>query len=87
MVAADEKLTDDDLNAEWFDFLQEREIIWVGTADYVAERIEHLRTELNCQQVTLWPNPVLSFEATQRSLELFAERVMPRFQKQEAAVT
>ena len=87
MVAADEYLTNDDLNADWFDFLQEKEMIWVGSPDYVAERIDHLRSELNCQHVTLWPNPVLSFESTQRSLELFAERVMPRFQRQEAAVT
>ena len=87
MVAADEELTNDDLNADWFDFLQEREMIWVGTPDYVAEKIDHLRSELNSQQVTLWPNPVVSYEATQRSLELFVERVMPRFQKQEAAVT
>ena len=86
MVAADEKLTNDDLNADWFDFSQKKEIIWVGTADYVAERIDKLRSELNCQHVTLWPNPVLSFEATQRSLELFAERVMPQFEKEKAAV-
>ena len=87
MVAADEKLTDDDLNAEWFDFLQEKEIIWVGSPDYVAERIDHLRSELNSQHITLWPNPMKSFEASYRGLELFAERVMPRYQRQEAAVT
>ena len=87
MTAVGEELTNDDLNAEWFDFAQKKEIIWVGTADYVAERIDKLRSELNCQHITLWPNPVLSFEGTQRSMELYAERVMPRFQKQEAAVT
>ena len=87
LVAADEELTNDDLNAEWFDFAQEKEIIWVGSPDYVAERIDKLRSELNCQHITLWPNPIVSFEATQRSLELFVERVMPRFQRQEVAVT
>ena len=86
MLAADESLTDDDLNAEWFDFLQEREIIWVGSPDYIVERIDHLRSELNSQHVTLWPNPISSFEASYRGLELFAELVMPRFQRQEAAV-
>ena len=87
LVAADEELTNDDLNAEWFDFLQDKEIIWVGSPDYVAERIDKLRSELNCQHITLWPNPIASFEASQRSFELFAERVMPRFQRQEAVVT
>jgi alkanesulfonate monooxygenase SsuD/methylene tetrahydromethanopterin reductase-like flavin-dependent oxidoreductase (luciferase family) len=87
MVAADEELTDDDLNADWFDFLQGREITWVGSPDYVAEKIHKLRSELNCRHLTLWPNPVLSFEDTSRSLELFAERVMPRFQKEEAVVS
>ena len=86
MIAADEELTDDDLNADWFDFLQEREVIWVGSPDYVAERIHKLRSELNCQHLMLWPNPIESFESSYRGLELFAERVMPRFQKEEAAV-
>ena len=45
-VASWEELKDRDLNAEWFDFLQEKEIIWVGSPEYVAERIDHLRTEL-----------------------------------------
>ena len=87
LVAADEELTNDDLNAEWFDFLQEKEIIWVGTPDYIAQKLDHLRSELKCQHITLWPNPMASFEASYHSLELFVERVMPRFQKQEAAVT
>ena len=77
MNAADEKLSDDDQNADWFDFLQEREIIWVGSPEYIVERIERLRSELNCRHVTLWPNPIASYEASYRGLELFAERVMP----------
>jgi alkanesulfonate monooxygenase SsuD/methylene tetrahydromethanopterin reductase-like flavin-dependent oxidoreductase (luciferase family) len=87
MVGANETLTNDDLNAEWFDFAQDKEIIWVGSPDYVAEKIHKLRSELNCRHLTLWPNPVLSFEDTSRSLELFAERVMPRFQREEAVVS
>ena len=86
-LAADETLTNDELNADWFDFLQAKEMIWVGSPDYVAEKIDHLRSELNGQHVTLWPNPIASFEASQRSFELFAERVMPLFQKEEALVT
>ena len=86
LLATGEELTNDELNAEWFDFLQEKEMIWVGSPDYVAEKIDHLRSELNGQHVILWPNPISSFEASKRSLELFAERVMPQFQKEEAVV-
>lgn len=87
-IASNEELTEKDMNAEWFDFLQERDIIWIGSPDYVAERIERLRSELNCRHVTLWPNPVfVPFESVMHSLELFAEKVMPRFQKEEADVT
>ena len=87
-VASWEELKDRDLNAEWFDFLQEKEIIWVGSPEYVAERIDHLRTELNCEHVTLWPNPVgLPYKKVMHSLELFAERVMPMFESQEPVPT
>ena len=30
--------TTDDQQADWFDFLQYHDIIWIGTADYVAEK-------------------------------------------------
>ena len=87
MLAADEELTNDELNSDWFDFLQAKEMIWVGSPDNVAEKIDRLRSELNCQHVILWPNPIVSFEASQRSFALFAERVMPLLQKEEALVT
>ncbi|MFQ5933633.1 MAG: LLM class flavin-dependent oxidoreductase, partial [Dehalococcoidia bacterium] len=87
-IASIEELTEKDMNAEWFDFLMERDIIWVGSPDHVAERIERLRSELNCRHVTLWPNPgFVPFAAVYRSLELFAEKVMPRFEKEEAAIS
>ena len=84
-VASWEELKDRDLNAEWFDFLQEKEIIWVGSPEYVAERIDRLRTELNCAHVTLWPNPVgLPYKKVMHSLELFAERVIPMVESRES---
>ena len=80
-LAESEELTEDDLNADWFDFSQRHDLIWVGSPDYVAEKIEKLRSELNCDHVTIWPNiSFLSFEEQMRSLYLFAEQVMPRFQ-------
>ena len=44
-MAEGEDLTDDDLNMDWFDFAQKKEIIWVGSPDYVAEKIAHLQEE------------------------------------------
>lgn len=86
-AAVDEELTNDEMNMDWFDFAQEKEITWIGSPDYVAEKIEKLQSELDCQHVTLWPNPgFVPFEAVYHSLELFAERVIPRFEKKEAPV-
>jgi len=79
-LAKDEQLSDEDNNMDWFDFLQKYENLLVGSPDFVAERIDKLRCELNCQQVTLWPNPgFIPFEKVLRGIELFAERVMPQF--------
>ena len=75
--------TDDDLNMDWFDFAQKKEIIWVGSPDYVAEKIAHLQEELDCQHVTLWPNPgFVPFSTVYHSLELFNERVIPQFERE-----
>ena len=87
-VAMDEELTNDDLNKDWFDFAQDKEIIWVGSPDYVAEKIEHLQSELDCQHVTLWPNPgFVPFSTVYHSLELFADKVIPRFQRSPVAAS
>ena len=52
----------------------------VGTPDTVAEQIERYRTELNCQHIALFLNfPGLSFQQVMRSLTLFTEQVIPRF--------
>ena len=84
-VAEDEELTDDELNMDWFDFAQKKEITWIGSPDYVAEKIAKLQEELDCQHVTLWPNPgFVPFETVYHSLELFNERVIPRFQRESA---
>ena len=82
-VAEGEELTDDDLNMDWFDFAQKKEIIWVGSPDYVAEKIAHLQEDLDCQHVTLWPNPgFVPFSTVYHSLELFNERVIPQFSRE-----
>ena len=62
-----------------FDFVNERSLL-VGTPDYVAEKIEELRGELDLEQMVIachWPG--LPHADTMASLRLFAEEVMPRF--------
>ena len=62
-----------------FDFLLERNQL-VGTPEYVAEKIEELQSELNLEHLMLWTtHPGLNHKNAMRSLELFSEKVMPRF--------
>ena len=79
-LAKSETLSDEDRSLDWFDFLQKYEILWVGSPDFVAERIHRLREELDCEHVTLWPNPgFVPFKKVLRGIEMFAEQVMPQF--------
>ncbi len=79
-LAEREELSDDDKNLDWFDFLQKYEVLWIGSPDFVAEQIHKFREEINCQHVTLWPNPgFVPFENVRRGTELFAKWVIPQF--------
>ena len=49
----DAEPTDEDLNGEWFDFLMKYDLIWVGTADYVAEKIEKYRQLIGLKHIML----------------------------------
>ncbi|MCH7996932.1 MAG: LLM class flavin-dependent oxidoreductase [Chloroflexi bacterium] len=81
MMGKNEPLTDADLEEDWFDFLTKRGHTLVGTPEFVVEEIERWRTELGCEHVTLfWPLPFLTFPEVMRSLYLFSEQVIPRFQ-------
>jgi alkanesulfonate monooxygenase SsuD/methylene tetrahydromethanopterin reductase-like flavin-dependent oxidoreductase (luciferase family) len=85
-LAKDEPLTDEDAAMDWFGFLQKHDIIWVGTAEEVAEKVDRVRRELNCGHVTVWPNPVaVPFGGVMRSFDLWASRVMPQIEKTEPA--
>ena len=80
-LAENETLSDEDRNMDWFDFMQKYELLWIGSAEFVIERIEKLRSELNCQHVTIWPNPgLIPFKPVLKSIEKFAERVIPYFE-------
>ena len=80
-LAAGQELTEEDANADWFDFLQRHDIIWVGSPEYVAEKIAKFQSELSCEHVVLFLNCLgLTFEQVMRGLDLFAGKVMPRFE-------
>lgn len=77
LMEAGEELTDEHQLS--FDFLDERNLL-VGTPEHVAGKIEQLREELNLEHLLLWTtHPGLPHRKAMRSLELFAEEVMPRF--------
>ncbi|KZM54465.1 LLM class flavin-dependent oxidoreductase [Aeribacillus pallidus] len=64
-----------------YEFLHPRNLLF-GTPDYVAEKIQELKEELNLQYLLLWTNHGnLPHEKIMRSIKLFAEEVMPRFKK------
>ena len=51
-----------------------------GTADYVIEKIEELKSELNLQNLQVWSNfPGVKHEDCMKSIQLFTEKVMPHF--------
>ncbi len=81
-----EEMSSADRDGDWFDFLQAHDIVWVGTADYVAEKIEKAREEVGLQHVMLaMPFFGLPFEKVLSSLSRFGEHVVPRFEMAAAA--
>ena len=65
---------------DWFDFLVRKEHCHVGTPDYVTERLQKFAETLHCDHMVLfWALPLVTFAEYRQSLELFAEKVMPRF--------
>ena len=65
------------LSYEW---LHPRNMLF-GTPDYVAEKIEEMRDKLNIETLLVWSSfPGVDHEACMRSVKLFTEEVMPRFQ-------
>jgi alkanesulfonate monooxygenase SsuD/methylene tetrahydromethanopterin reductase-like flavin-dependent oxidoreductase (luciferase family) len=62
-----------------FDFLHPRNML-VGTPAFVAEKVAELREQLGLEHLLLWTtHPGLPHDRAMRSLELFAEQVMPQF--------
>ena len=64
-----------------FDFLFPRKLLLVGNADYVIECIHELKEHLNLEHLFIWStHATLPHQKILKSIERFAERVMPEFQ-------
>ena len=62
-----------------YDFLHKRNLLF-GTVDYVIEKIEELKSELNLQNLQVWSNfPGVKHDDCMKSIQLFTEKVMPHF--------
>lgn len=62
-----------------YDFLHPRNLLF-GTADYVAERIHELQTELGVEHLQVWSNfPGVPHDQVMKSVKMFSEKVMPQF--------
>ena len=69
-----------------YKFLHPRNLL-VGTVEYVIEKIQELKSELNLQHLAVWNNhPGMPHESTMKSLKLFNEKVMPHFINDSAGV-
>ena len=72
--------TNEDLNGEWFDFLMKYELIWVGTAEYVAEKISKYQELIGLKHIMLLQQfPGIEYNKILKSMTLFSEQVMPKF--------
>ena len=61
------------------------ELIWVGDADYVSEKIQKYNESIGLKHIMLLQQfPGFDYENILKSMALFSERVMPRFNTDEA---
>ena len=51
-----------------------------GTPEYVIDKIDELKSELNLQNLQVWSNfPGVKHKDCMKSIKLFTEKVMPHF--------
>jgi len=61
-----------------YEFLHKRNLLF-GTPDYVIEKIQELKSELNLQNLLVWSNfSGVKHEDAMRSIKLFNDEVMPK---------
>ena len=62
-----------------YDFLHKRNMLF-GTPEYVIDKIQELKAELNLQNLQVWSNfPGVKHEDCMKSIKMFTEKVMPHF--------
>ena len=72
--------TDHKLDLLNYDFLHKRNLLF-GTPEYVVNKINELKSELNLQNLQVWSNfPGIEHEACMRSIKLFTDEVMPKIE-------
>ena len=82
-----EELTDEDNAKPWFDFLMDKDHILIGDPEFVAEKIRGIGREYQLESLlTLMAMPGLAHSDVMRSIELFAEKVMPLVEAPQVAV-
>ena len=70
--------TDHKLDLLNYDFLHKRNLLF-GTPEYVVNKINELKSELNLQNLQVWSNfPGIDHEACMRSIKLFNDEVIPK---------
>ena len=70
--------TDHKLDLLNYDFLHKRNLLF-GTPEYVVNKINELKSELNLQNLQVWSNfPGIDHEACMRSIKLFTNEVIPK---------
>ena len=80
-----QELSNDDREADWFDFLRSENIIWVGTAEHVTEKIARCKEHFGLSHIMLLQQfPGVSIEKILASMTRFGEHVVPRFQNGES---
>ena len=71
--------TENKLDLLNYDFLHKRNMLF-GTVDYVIDKIEELKRELNLQYLQVWSNfPGVKHEDCMRSIKMFNEKIIPHF--------
>ena len=69
-----------------YDFLHKRNLLF-GTPEYVVNKINELKSELNLQNLQVWSNfPGIDHEACMRSIKLFTNEVMPKIKLDESNI-
>lgn len=75
-----EQLSDSENGQSWFDFLDDRGHLMVGTPDDVCEQIADLRDTCGLDRILLFMSlPGITHSDTMSSIQLFGEKVLPKF--------